>query len=405
MKKIFTLAMSAAFGVFAMSAATPEVAQISTAAAEEMTAEAVAGKVVAPVNHAPAQVNDVLGTYTWYFKSGLAGKSGNGATGQVIVTADEKVTNGVNVKLQLAEKNYFTIPGTLNPATGEITLPSKNLGKDSDGLDMVFAEFDWTGSSPVALTTPLVLTYDGKRLLPKPGMVWGVGAYNNGTLEGYYMLTYQNFIWGDFTWETVATVPFTNNFFPPMFGKANLSVNATVYKAKESPSILRVDNFNGAVTTQALPCYIDVTNAARVYIPVQSSGIEATDRGMTWYASVTCVTSDVTGPITNPTNTSLSAIPTMTVKDGKTTINLPATSCRFNWTAYAGNDGKWYYNGSTKDTTLEIPADLSAGISDVVADENAPVEYFNLQGVKINEPAAGQIVIRRQGSKVTKVIR
>lgn len=34
---------------------------------------------------------------------------------------------------------------------------------------------------------------------------------------------------------------------------------------------------------------------------------------------------------------------------------------------------------------------------------NAPVEYFNLQGVRINEPAAGSIVIRRQGNEVSKI--
>ena len=46
----------------------------------------------------------------------------------------------------------------------------------------------------------------------------------------------------------------------------------------------------------------------------------------------------------------------------------------------------------------------STGIEDVtVADENAPVEYYNLQGVRISEPAAGQIVIRRQGKSVSKI--
>lgn len=46
-----------------------------------------------------------------------------------------------------------------------------------------------------------------------------------------------------------------------------------------------------------------------------------------------------------------------------------------------------------------------AGIASV-ADENsdAPVEYFNLQGQRIDSPAAGQIVIRRQGSAASKVI-
>lgn len=37
-------------------------------------------------------------------------------------------------------------------------------------------------------------------------------------------------------------------------------------------------------------------------------------------------------------------------------------------------------------------------------DENAPVEYYNLQGMRVNEPAAGGLYIRRQGNKVTKII-
>lgn len=46
----------------------------------------------------------------------------------------------------------------------------------------------------------------------------------------------------------------------------------------------------------------------------------------------------------------------------------------------------------------------SAGIEDIVADENAPVEYYNLQGVRVGNPAAGSVVIRRQGAKATKVL-
>ena len=49
--------------------------------------------------------------------------------------------------------------------------------------------------------------------------------------------------------------------------------------------------------------------------------------------------------------------------------------------------------------------DGPTAIEDVLDnDSNAPVEYYNLQGVRINEPAAGQVVIRRQGSKVSKVV-
>lgn len=44
-----------------------------------------------------------------------------------------------------------------------------------------------------------------------------------------------------------------------------------------------------------------------------------------------------------------------------------------------------------------------AGVSSVIVDdENAPVEYYNLQGVRVDNPQAGQLVIRRQGSKAEK---
>lgn len=49
--------------------------------------------------------------------------------------------------------------------------------------------------------------------------------------------------------------------------------------------------------------------------------------------------------------------------------------------------------------------DLS-GVEDIIAgeeDNNAPVEYYNINGVRVENPAAG-LYIKRQGSKVSKVI-
>lgn len=46
---------------------------------------------------------------------------------------------------------------------------------------------------------------------------------------------------------------------------------------------------------------------------------------------------------------------------------------------------------------------IISGINDVQVDVNAPVEYFNLQGMKVANPENG-IFIRRQGGKTTKVI-
>ena len=49
--------------------------------------------------------------------------------------------------------------------------------------------------------------------------------------------------------------------------------------------------------------------------------------------------------------------------------------------------------------------DIQGGVADMIVDTNdAPVEYFNLQGIRVANPAEGQIYIRRQGTQATKVL-
>jgi hypothetical protein len=61
-----------------------------------------------------------------------------------------------------------------------------------------------------------------------------------------------------------------------------------------------------------------------------------------------------------------------------------------------------------KKVTLVYPTDESiaqAGVNSVIAadNENAPVEYYNLQGVRVSNPANG-LYIRRQGNQASKVL-
>ena len=54
-------------------------------------------------------------------------------------------------------------------------------------------------------------------------------------------------------------------------------------------------------------------------------------------------------------------------------------------------------------TQTEYPEN-GAGVEDIIGDDaNAPVEYFNLQGLKVNGDEPG-IYIRRQGAKTSKVL-
>lgn len=55
-------------------------------------------------------------------------------------------------------------------------------------------------------------------------------------------------------------------------------------------------------------------------------------------------------------------------------------------------------------TTMTVTFSEVSGISDVEIDENTPVEFFNLQGVRVNGDLTPGLYIRRQGNNATKVI-
>ena len=61
------------------------------------------------------------------------------------------------------------------------------------------------------------------------------------------------------------------------------------------------------------------------------------------------------------------------------------------------------YNGTAQFQPTVVALDeIATGIEEVAA-ENAPVEYFNLQGIKVANPENG-IFIKKQGAKATKVV-
>lgn len=55
---------------------------------------------------------------------------------------------------------------------------------------------------------------------------------------------------------------------------------------------------------------------------------------------------------------------------------------------------------------IEIVNDYILGVDDIIGDVDniAPVEYFNLQGVKVDRPEPSSIYIVKQGNKVSKIL-
>ncbi len=91
-----------------------------------------------------------------------------------------------------------------------------------------------------------------------------------------------------------------------------------------------------------------------------------------------------------------SAAKASTYADNVVTINDPVVGMT-NMIDYSAN----WSNGQTPIITL--PNNATSSVLDVDVDA-APCEYFNLQGIRVDNPAHGQIYIRRQGNTATKVI-
>lgn len=74
--------------------------------------------------------------------------------------------------------------------------------------------------------------------------------------------------------------------------------------------------------------------------------------------------------------------------------------------AYFKNDSGTKYPGNANGNfRLELTSPIPTSIKEIGSDDvNAPVVYYNLQGMRINEPAKGQVVIRHQGNKSEKII-
>ncbi len=64
----------------------------------------------------------------------------------------------------------------------------------------------------------------------------------------------------------------------------------------------------------------------------------------------------------------------------------------------------YVYTGGANMSKWKFSFDpTQSGVANIEADENAPVEYYNLQGIRVANPQGG-IFIRRQGNKATKVV-
>ncbi len=265
-----------------------------------------------------------------------------------------------------------TVKGVYDANTGTITLPKQLAYSSAYGFDVYLEKYELDDDGYVNFVDgDMTLEYD-----PADGTLfsmdyWGLTIYEAGETD----LSEDN-CYGFLDYCLMMVCVPTNGECSYSFGDYDYLDNVA---CSVSDNVLSVENFGG----YGMIVKFDIDSANKTVTATnQYIGYEEDDSNNYYFYYIGQSASNivVTGTITGDDNN-------IVLFDSFDLII----------------DGESY--GTFSDFELVTPFNLiTAGVGSVaVDDENAPVEYFNLQGVKVAEPASG-LYIRRQGSNATKVV-
>lgn len=402
MKKFYTFALAALLGSSVSFAGQRQ--QATTLNVVNIKAQLVEKAEVKGENSkrakAPAKVasiGELNGTYDWSYKSLLQGAPNP----ELVITIDDEATGAATIS---GFPQNFKVKATVDLEKGTISIANnQDLGVDSYGdknyfyLKPVNGTSIGDGASTAAAT---VGTIDGTTITFPSLDVWAIGDPANET-PGWWMMTYNNKL--SYQKEKVLYGVGTvsgDMFFSMFVETAPSDYTVEVYSNDEQGTELFVkDPLKGLYAALSFEgvspdMVIDATDPDNLLIPEFSLGIDGGDEDGLYYGmSYSANQQDIA-------NTPEQYRSKLTKDEKTTVITIPAKGL-FLWPS---NTTSLYY-GNKAAVTITIENE-QGGVNDIIADEenNAPVEFFNLQGQRVNNPAAGQLVIRRQGTKVAKVL-
>lgn len=403
MKKFYTMAL--ALTVVGSAMAAPQIRQMqSNKVKNQMSVnltDSQMKKVSAQKVKAKAgEENSIEGYYDFtlgdfYFESSV-GEQTVGAT----LTLDG---NTVTIS---SDSEFFVsdITGTYDATTNKLSFDCIKMGAvqvqgSTYYIKFATAVYTEVGGKGQVTETPFDGTFD-----PATGTItfpvdhafgwkaYSADTYAESTFAGWLdlwdVLGMKKGIDPESGWNTLTTTAKWMDYMVwPMFMEAAPSEKEiTVQQAAENPNMFRMvapfaDIFGSANIV------LDATDAANVIITLQESGINTQDMGMCYIASTTEI-------LAEPSQGGL-----ITMNGNR--IEFPAKSV---WLYFPQYNSQSVYHNSNQTEPGYLIIDKLNGIDGIAVDENAPIEYFNLQGVRIANPEKGQLVITRQGSKTSKTI-
>ncbi|MDO4320836.1 MAG: hypothetical protein Q4C34_09715 [Bacteroidales bacterium] len=398
MKKFYTLALAAAVALSASAADRQtaagncqRTAKMGNAEVKTVTLKQTPAK--APAKKVATSAADVAALDLWSYYGLLNNQDGE-QTENVQIMIDDAETGAATVVLS----DEFELAATLDASAGTLSIEKQLVGEDEDGpiyfyLKDLTSDGDLTDGE--SKTTTAVGTFNGKEIVFDEDLVWALGDPSNERV-GWYVLSALN-VFGKDSFVSLGDAQFKQNLFYAIFTGSDATGFETVEVKTDGTGIYKVidplKNLYAALNLkgESPELVLDATDPTNVSFEITSSGIREQTYGVLYYFSESYY-SELTGEALDP-----ALKITMTKEDDQVTITFPV-NCT---TIYAPDASKFFY-GANAESVLTFTERTNAVDNINVDNSNAPVEFFNLQGVRVANPENG-VYIRRQGSNATKV--
>ena len=432
MKKLYTLLCAVAVTALAAGAAAPKLQRVfdvnsrAAAVTEVAAAKAAVVKEAKAPAKAAATVDDILGTYKSTARCILQGGTDLNTVATVVFEEGKvyivDLLSGIDIE------------GTFDAATQTITCPAVNYGKNQQGYDIVFCEAHWNeaGTQPVTNISGDVVfhvTETGLAFAEPYDEMLCVAAVQDGSVKGWFDL-YDQLDMVKFNideqWESTGLkVKYNEVMIFPAFDEPAEELEVTLMRNKmDDKAFALLNPYAGFYDMASNVTYDKAYNRYYVFHLLDNNavwfenfntGVMLTQDGETAEIGVNFQVAGMCASYGGETVYGVYPQSFATYNPADGTITCAATSPL----PVSSTETKDLYNflvtwngeivdaGNTDGDFKISGLPNLAGVKDIMAgeavDADAPVEYFNLQGVRVAEPAAG-LYIRRQGKNVSKVV-
>ncbi|MCH5219637.1 MAG: hypothetical protein J1F20_03625 [Muribaculaceae bacterium] len=326
------------------------------------------------------------------------------------VACDIELVDAATGEVSIVLGGRWEVLGTYDAVAGTLSIPNMQyLFSDEDGPVYFYIkeynELIGDFLPGVGLADETTATYQDESFVFPEMDIWAIGDPDHEEL-GYYEVSLANEFFVPIEWTYVGIGEWTENIISALFSVPAVPVEVEIYQHPEDEDVFMVtdplkafyaDNeWDGASPSMLLDAE-DPDNVGLI-----ETSADFTYQGKeVFYCNVAYLNANYQLTDQNGQPTTIPEVPCVMTEDseGNVTITFPVGSgiVLIGQSIYMpqGESVLTFKKGGEQDAVNNIATDNNV---------NAPVEYYNLQGVRVNNPAAGELVIKKQGTEINKVL-